>query len=314
MVIVVAERRRYDGALFFALSCFYFFAFKLLSFRQNICNLRTILEKVIDMNQALTKGQKTFINKVRKKVSRTIFQNNLLKDGDCVLVGVSGGKDSLALLDILANRRKAMPFKFEVKAVHINVTNIPFEVDVEFLRKLAENLDVEFHFHEITIDLKSNPELSICFRCSWARRTTLFKLTEKLGCNKLAFGHHMDDANETLLMNMLFNAEVSSLPYKVNMFNGKFHLIRPLLDITGPELARYAKILGLSAELRCCPFTRVNRRAMAKKALGEFYKINDSVRKNFFNSTRKIVYKYLPLSPEEEVKYFETGGAGLEDL
>jgi tRNA(Ile)-lysidine synthase TilS/MesJ len=261
--------------------------------------LQSFIFNVIDMNQDLTKGQKTFVNKIRKKVSRTIFQNNLLKDGDCVLVGVSGGKDSLALLDILDNRRKAMPFKFEVKAVHINVTNIPYEVDIRFLEQLARKINVDFRLHEITIDLKSNPQLSTCFRCSWARRTTLFKLTEQLGCNKLAFGHHLDDANETLLMNMLFNGEISSLPYSVEMFGGKFDLIRPLLDVEAQDVAYYAKVLGLNAEVKRCPHEKLNRRAMVRNTLEQFYKIHPGIKRNFFRSTRKIIYKYLPLLPEQ---------------
>ncbi len=250
------------------------------------------------MNQQLTKGQKTFVNKTRKKLTRTIYQHNLIQDGDCILVGLSGGKDSLALLDMLANRRKALPFKYDIKAVHINVTNIPYEVDVEFLKNLAEQLDVEFILYEFAVDLKSNPELSTCFRCSWARRTALFRLVEQLGCTKLAFGHHMDDANETLLMNMLFNGEISSLPYKVEMFGGKFDLIRPMLDIEGQDIAYYANVLGLKAETKRCPHEKINRRAMVRNTLEQFYKIHPGIKRNFFRSPRKIIYKYLPLPPD----------------
>ncbi len=266
------------------------------------------------MQEEIKQSHKKYINKIRKRVRKTIYQHNLIQADDCVLVGLSGGKDSLALLDILAHNRRAFPFTYKIKAVHINVTNLPYSVDTGFLASYCKENDIEFEVVEFDIDFSRDTKLSKCFICSLNRRTSLFKYTEKWGCTKLAFGHHMDDANETLLMNMLFNAEISSLPYKVQMFDGKFDLIRPLLDITGPEVARYAKILGLSAELRCCPFTRVNRRAMAKKALGEFYKINDSIRKNFFNSSRKIVHKYLPLSPEDEEKYYGNSQPGFEDL
>ncbi len=256
------------------------------------------MNNVIDMNQNLTKGKKTFINKVRKRVSKTVYQHNLLEDGDCVLIGISGGKDSLALLDILANRRKAFPFNYTVKAVHINVTNVPFEVDLQYIENLCQKLDVDFTVHEIEIDFKRNPELSTCFRCSWGRRTTLFKLTEKMGCNKLAFGHHLDDANETLLMNMLFNAEISSLPYKVNMFDGKFHLIRPMLDVEGQDVAYYANVLGLKAEIKRCPHEKINRRAMVRNTLEQFYKIHPGIKRNLFRAPRKIITEYLPLPPD----------------
>ena len=254
------------------------------------------------MNQGITKGQKTFINKIRKKVTRTIYQHKLIQDGDCVLLGVSGGKDSLALLDILASRRRAFPFKFDIKPVHINVVNIPYEVDLEFLREFSRERGLEFYLHEIETDLKSKPELSTCFRCSWARRTALFKLTEKLGCNKLAFGHHMDDANETLLMNMLFNGEISSLPYSVTMFNGKFDLIRPMLDVEAQDVAYYANLLNIKREIKRCPHEKINRRAMVRSTLEQFYKIHPGIKRNFFRSPRKIVFKYLPLPDDFDPK------------
>jgi len=252
------------------------------------------------MDRQPTKGQKTFVNKTRKKFTRTIYQHKLIDDNDCILIGLSGGKDSLALLDLLANRRKALPFTYRLKAVHINVTNIPYEVDTEFLQNICKQLDVEFLLHEITVDLKTNPQLSTCFRCSWARRTALFRLVEKLGCNKLAFGHHMDDANETLLMNMLFNGEISSLPYKVEMFEGKFDLIRPMLDLEGQDVAYYANILGLKAETKRCPHEKINRRAMIRNTLEQFYKIHPGIKRNLFRSPRKIIYKYLPLPPDKQ--------------
>ncbi len=247
------------------------------------------------MNQDLTRGQKTFINKLRKKATRTIYKHKLIQDNDCILVGLSGGKDSLVLLDILASRRKALPFKYSIKAVHINVTNIPYQADVEFLKNYTTQIDVDFSVHNIEIDLKSNPNLSTCFRCSWARRSTLFRLTEKLNCNKLSFGHHMDDANETLIMNMLFNGEISSLPYKVTMFDGKFELIRPMLDLESQDIAYYSNLLNLKAELHRCPHERFNRRAMVRNMLEQFYRIHPGIKRNLFRSPRKIIFKYLPL-------------------
>ena len=269
---------------------------------------------IIDMDQFLTKSEKNFIHRIRKRVAKTIYEHKLITDNDCILVGVSGGKDSLVLLDILANLRRILPFSYNVKAIHINVTNVPFEVDVDFIRKLAEEYGIEFIFKEIEIDFKRNPELSTCFRCSWGRRTTLFRLTEELGCTKLAFGHHLDDANETLLLNMIFNSEISSLPYKVNMFNEKFWLIRPLLDVEGDKVAKYSEILKLKAEVKRCPHEKINRRAMVRDVLEKFYKIHEGIRKSFFKSARKIVFKYLPLDNQTEEFILQNEIFDLNDL
>ncbi len=244
-------------------------------------------------------GQKTFVNKFRKKLARTVYQHKLIQEGDCVLVGLSGGKDSLSLLDALARRRAAFTFNFTIKAAHVNITNIPYEADVEFMRQLCEYYDIPFVVEEFSVDLDKDPKLSTCFKCSWARRSRLFRLTEELNCNRLAFGHHMDDANETLLMNMLFNGEISSLPYKVEMFGGKFTLIRPMLDIEGQDVLYYSNILGLNAEKKKCPFEGSNRRELIRQTLQQFYHIHPGIKLNFFRAPRKIIYKYLPLPPEE---------------
>ncbi len=254
--------------------------------------------------KSLTKGQRTFINKLRKKVGKTIYQQQLIKDGDCVLIGVSGGKDSMALVDILAAQRKAFPFKFGIKVAHITVRQLPKLADVDKIRTLCDFHGIEFHHIEVDIDFKRDPSLSPCFKCAWGRRSRLFRLVEELGCNKLAFGHHMDDANETLIMNILFNGEISSLPFSVDMFEGKFQLIRPMLEVEDKDLEYYANLLDLKAETRRCPNTKTNRRDVVRKMLNEFYEIHPGIKRNVFRSPQKYIEKYLPLrkqdSPVEE--------------
>ncbi len=252
--------------------------------------------------KSLTKGQRTFVNKLRKRVGKTIYQQRLINDGDCVLVGVSGGKDSMALVDILSSLRKAFPFKYEIKVAHIVVRQLPQLADSEKIQALCDFHGAEFHRVEVDIDFDRDPSLSPCFKCSWGRRSRLFRLTEELGCNKLAFGHHLDDANETLFMNILFNGEISSLPFSVEMFGGKFHLIRPMLEVEDKDIAYYASVLDLKAETRICPNTRTNRRDMVRNFLKEFYKIHPGIKRNVFRSPQKIIDKYLPLPLQDTDK------------
>ncbi len=251
------------------------------------------------MKENFTKGQRNFINKLRKKVGKTIYQQNLLKDGDCVLVGVSGGKDSMALLDILAERRRSFPFKYQVKAAHIVVRDLPQLADDQKIKALCDHYGIEFHKIEVDVDFERDQKLSPCFKCAWGRRTRLFRLTEELGCNKLAFGHHMDDANETLLMNILFNGEISSLPYSVDMFNGKFQLIRPMLEVEAKDIEYYANLLDLKAEIGKCVNVKINKRADVGQMLEQFYKIHPGIKQNVFRAPRKYIAKYLPLPAEK---------------
>ncbi len=242
----------------------------------------------------LTKQQRTFINNIRKRIGKTVYNKNLIVDGDKVLIGLSGGKDSLILLDALASRQNAVPYQYHIIAAHINVTNVPYEVDIEFMQNICKKYNIDFHKIDITLDLSKDPKLSTCFICSWHRRTELFKLTNKLGCNKLAFGHHLDDAIETLLMNMAFNGEISAMPYSVDMFNGRFKLIRPMLEIEEKYFVKYAKLMDFNREIKTCPHAKVSKREIARKYIKQLEKINKDVRRNLFKSMNKIVPKYMP--------------------
>ncbi|MBL4561256.1 MAG: hypothetical protein JKX79_09765, partial [Labilibaculum sp.] len=150
------------------------------------------------------KKDEYFLRKIAKRMGKAISDFDLIEDGDRIMVGVSGGKDSLALLELLALRRKFKKQNFDVVAVHINVLELPYEVDREFLKAFCERLDVELIYRDINVDFERPGKKPACFRCSWHRRTTLFKMTDEFKCNKLALGHHMDDAIETLLMNMMY--------------------------------------------------------------------------------------------------------------
>ncbi len=243
----------------------------------------------------LTKSQRTFIDRLRRRIGKTILRHELINDGDRVLVGVSGGKDSLILLDALTSKRTGLPIKFDVVAVHIAVKNVLYEADTEFIENFCKERNIEFHLREIELDFSRDPKVSPCFVCSWNRRAELFKLTNTLNCNKLALGHHMDDLIETLILNMAFNAEISALPYKVKMFKGRFEIIRPLLNIEEKDLTKYAKLTGLdNKELKQCNFSKDSKRQLAKNIIKQLEAVNPKVRLNLFRSTNKIVEEYLP--------------------
>ena len=151
------------------------------------------------------------MRRVEQRFNKGMVKYRLIEDGDKILVGLSGGKDSLALLELLAKRSRILKPRFTVMAVHIGMTNIPYQSDLEYLKNYAEGLGVPFVYFETSFDLSTDTRKSPCFLCSWNRRKALFTVAKEHGCTKIALGHHMDDILETLLMNITFQGSCSGV-------------------------------------------------------------------------------------------------------
>lgn len=160
----------------------------------------------------LTEDERLF-RKIEDKIKRAIFDYGLINDGDRILVGLSGGKDSLALVDLLGRRSKIYCPRFEVVVAHIVMTNIPYCSDREYLRSCAEEHDLPFIVHETSFDPSTDTRKSPCFLCSWTRRKALFEIAKAHKCNKIALGHHQDDILETLLMNLTHQGAFGTMHY-----------------------------------------------------------------------------------------------------
>ena len=144
-----------------------------------------------------------FFKRVEEKVKRAIFDYGLIQTGDRVLIGLSGGKDSLALVELLGHRSKIFNPRFEVVVAHIIMRNIPYLSDLDYLRQQVEAQGLPFIVEETEFDPTTDRRKSPCFLCSWMRRKALFEIAKRQGCGKLALGHHQDDILETLLMNLI---------------------------------------------------------------------------------------------------------------
>ena len=243
-----------------------------------------------------------FQRKIAKRMGKAISDFELIEDGDRILVGVSGGKDSLALLELLALRRKFKKQNFEVVAVHINVLELPYEVDRDFLKDFCEKLDVPLIYRDINVDFERPSKKPACFRCSWHRRTTLFKMTDELKCNKLALGHHMDDAIETLLMNMMYQGAVCSMPAKLSMFQGNIILIRPLILLKDAEMREYSRIRKFVLEKELCPHEDVTKRKETTRMIERIAGDDSRIRTNMFRSMSNVQTEYLPIIPEKKIR------------
>ena len=218
----------------------------------------------------------------------------MIQDGDHLLVGLSGGKDSMILLQALVERRSAVPFDFKITAAHVEAQGIGYQIDRVKLESFCEDLQVPLHYRTIEPDLEKEISKTTCFICSWHRRKELFSLTKELNCNKLALGHHRNDAVETLLLNMIYHGSISSLPYSLEMFSGRLQLIRPLMDLDERMLVEYAELNDLVKVEKSCPHEDTTRRKNITQLIKEIEKLYGKGPYNLFKSMDRIFEDYLP--------------------
>lgn len=233
--------------------------------------------------------------KFYSKIAQAIKKYNLIQDGDRIMVGVSGGKDSMSLLASLAGRQRFSKEKYSIVAVHIDVENVPYSIDQEYIADFCKQNNIPFIVEKITVDFEKDPGKSHCFVCSWHRRKRLFELTGEHNCNKLALGHHLDDAVETLLINMCYHGSISSMPASLKMFGGRLELIRPLILLTNSEIRSFATMMKFPSEKEVCPYDDKTKRNQAAEIIREMEKRFKPARKGLFNSMSKIYTEYLPV-------------------
>ena len=185
--------------------------------------------------------------RVHAAVGRALGRFAMLRPGDRVAVGVSGGKDSLTLLGALVAHRRHAPFAYDIVAVTIEQGK--FKRPVESLRGLIEPLGVPWVRREDgdTLALVAGGVAHGCDVCSRHRRRSLYRLAGELGATVLALGHTADDCAESLLRNVLFNGRIASLPPVAASRRGTLRLIRPLVFVTEELTAAYARATGVDA-------------------------------------------------------------------
>ena len=232
----------------------------------------------------------------------TMRDHALIQEGDHILVGLSGGKDSMIMLEALAERLRAVPFHFSLSAAHIEALGIGYEINREKLASFCKDLDVPLHYRSIEPDLEQDPSKPACFICSWSRRKELFNLTRELNCNKLALGHHRNDAVETLLLNMIYHGSISSLPYSLKMFEGRMQLIRPLLDLDEGMLEDYAGLSKLIKVEKSCPHEDRTQRENIARLIRNVEELHGKGSFNIFKSMNKIFEEYLPQTTKQTSK------------
>jgi len=231
---------------------------------------------------------------IRSLVGKAIHRYGLIQDGDRVLVGVSGGKDSLTLLCLLHERRRRVPIHYELIPVHID---LGFGSDrSKVLKDFFEEEGLRYHIEYTEIGLKANSPgnwENPCFLCSWERRKTLFQLAHRFRCNKIALGHHKDDVIETLLLNIFYSAEMSTMLPLQPLFKGKITLIRPLALVEEKNIERFAKERNLPFGPSGCPASGKTKRKEIKDLLRILEKSNPKIKGNIFRALSNVKWDYL---------------------
>ena len=238
--------------------------------------------------------EEKLMRRIQKCFNKGVVQYGLIEDGDKILVGLSGGKDSLALLELLALRSRIYKPKFSVVAAHVVMKNISYESDMDYLRSYAELLGVPFICYETSFDPSTDTRKSPCFLCSWNRRKALFSVAKEQGCNKIALGHHMDDILETLLMNMTFQGAFSTMPPKLVMRKFDMTIIRPMCLVHEADLLQMAAYRGYKKQIKNCPYEKDSNRSSIKEVFHTLEKLNPEARYSLWGSMSNIQSDLLP--------------------
>lgn len=218
---------------------------------------------------------------------RAMRTYHLIDDGDRILVALSGGKDSLCLLDLLAQRQRIFMPRFSIEAIHIRMDNIDYETDTYYLEDFCRQRNVNLHVVNTSFDASTDKRKSPCFLCSWNRRKQMFNLAQEIGCNKIALGHHMDDLIHTALMNECFQGRFDTMPVFLQMKKMPLAIIRPLCLCHESDIKAYAEQEGYQKQRKLCPYEKDSYRTDIQQIFQQMESLNPEARYSIWNALER---------------------------
>ncbi len=236
--------------------------------------------------------------KLNHGIGKALHDWNMIAAGDRILVGVSGGKDSLSLLHFLASFKKKAPVSFEIIPVHIDpgfegtfASGLKAHVD-----SLSQGAYRELHVEYTDYGIKAHSGQCLenpCFTCSRLRRKRFFELAEAYQCRKIALGHHKDDLIETLFMNIFYAGKIGTMKPRQSFFDETLDIIRPLSYVEADDLIRFSRMMGMPEFVNPCPSTGETKRSEIRKMLEGIYRQNKHIKGNVFRAMGNIARDYL---------------------
>ncbi|NQY01644.1 MAG: tRNA 2-thiocytidine(32) synthetase TtcA [Halieaceae bacterium] len=248
----------------------------------------------------LSRKEKTEFNKLQKRLRRNagnaIVDYNMIEEGDRVMVCLSGGKDSYAMLDILMNLQKSAPVNFELVAVNLDQKQPGFPEHV--LPEYLEALNIPFYILEkdtYSIVKEVIPEgKTTCGLCSRLRRGSLYGFAQEIGANRIALGHHRDDIVETLFLNMFFGGSLKAMPPKLLSDDGRNVVIRPLAYCKESDLMSYADYKAFPIiPCNLCGSQENLQRVQIKKMLAQWEREYPGRTETIFRSIKNVAPSQL---------------------
>ena len=228
------------------------------------------------------------LQKILSRMRKAIEDYQMIADGDHIAVGVSGGKDSLVLLTGLQALQRFLPVSFRITAVTLSMGFDGF--DRGGLIAFYEKLGIDWHIEdtqigEVVFDIRkeSNP----CALCANLKRGTIHSVANRLGCNKVAFGHHMDDAIETLMMSLIYEGRIHCFSPVTHLDRSGITLIRPLIYAAEREIRSCARAGGLTPIATGCPVDGITKREWIKEHIRDLRAVNPNIKATLFGAIQR---------------------------
>jgi tRNA 2-thiocytidine biosynthesis protein TtcA len=257
--------------------------------------------------------------RIAKKTTRAITDFNLVEDGDRVMVGLSGGKDSWALIQILDVLRQRAPIEFSIVAVNVDsgYEGYQHKAVAEACRERGWEFHSEHTSIGATIDDKLDSDDTPCSLCARLRRGVLYRLAKQTGATKIALGHHLDDFVETVLLNLFFAGALKAMPARLVSDDRAHVVIRPLVYVTEAEARAYAKENGLPIIGCCCPACGdlSLQRQRVKRLIAELEREHPNVKASMIKALANVMPRHLldrRLNPSADLR--QSAAATLEDV
>lgn len=238
------------------------------------------------MDMKMTIVPKVIRTRVLRKFREGVKEFALICPGDAILVGLSGGKDSLALIDLLGDMLRHSNNTFTVEALHVRMLSVDYVSDVEYLRAHCERNNIRFHLRYVSFDSDTDTKRTPCFLCSWNRRKVLFETAQMLGCNKIALGHHQDDILHTALMNLSYEGQFSTMPCYLEMSKMPLAIIRPMCKLREIDLIDFAAINDYQPLIKKCPFENLSKRTTITEMFKQMEMSNPEFRPNLWHALK----------------------------